>query len=1008
MKKTFLALAAFAALALAAHAADWTTEVLEDGTLAITGAAAPASGSVEVPAGIDGKTVTEIGEYAFADWSGATSFALPETLRSIGDAAFGGCSRLSTLTIPASVTAIGDNAFAGCENLVDLYFDGDCPKDGSEDAGLPEGCTIHVRSNAEGWGDIWSWCPVVRGTEPVTPLLTIENGVVTACRDTAVGAITIPAMDDGWPVAAIAANAFAGCGGITSVVVPASVQSVGAGTFSDCAALEVIEFIGNAPAITGGNNLGGDPAQTIVIFDSSCTGWPESGSLFGGLPAYSRDYPSDAYWQVRDNGDGTVTLVGMAYNGETELEVPATVFGKPVAALGEGAFAACTDLEILSFPGDAPAVEGPLGLDGLQTAISVPAGSLGWDDGSGFWEGCVVVWGDYPESFWLVEAVEGGVAITGTARTASGRVDVPEALGGETVVAVGPDVFAGCDGLLSVGIPGSVADLADGAFEGCTALADVVFYGDAPAAGEGDLGLSDGATVWVREDKAGWGVVPGAWRGAATEYWPLELVFEWEETDGGVAIAGVRCEDLAAVTIPAEIDGYKVVAVNENAFASAPDLSRVTFEGERPAVAGESVGLDPDKCVVFARMPATGWPGAELAPEPSSWQGCRLEFCTHPETWWATEELEDGTLAITGLAPGAGPLEGEVILPGEIGGQTVTAVAPGALADCSGVTAVGLHPNITSVGENAFAGTAISSIYLSTNLTDVAAGAFAGCTNLTAVYVDTPEPPAWLEDMGADPETCTVYAPYDAEDGWGEFPAQVAGYTVMPASHAEGFWTFVENADGSITITGTKVDAEGIVIVPETIGGKPVTAIGGGAFAYQSNLTALVFLGPVESIGPDAFAECPALSAMTFSGPAPEAPDPVGLDPENCIVYAPVAASGWDHETEKWQGVPIEWYGDPMTAWDIRITAFAPSGTTPGAWELTIEATADDMPVTMPVDRFAASIYVAPTVADLPASTTPATIISAPTHDASSLTFTVANPDETAPISFFCIKLPDE
>ena len=92
----------------------------------------------------------------------------------------------------------------------------------------------------------------------------------------------------------------------------------------------------------------------------------------------------------------------------------------------------------------------------------------------------------------------------------------------------------------------------------------------------------------MREDKAGWGVVPGTWREAATEYWPLELVFEWEETDGGVAIAGVRCEDLAAVTIPAEIDGYKVVAINENAFADATNLCRVTFEGDRPAVAGES------------------------------------------------------------------------------------------------------------------------------------------------------------------------------------------------------------------------------------------------------------------------------------------------------------------------------------------------------------------------------------------------------------------------------------
>ena len=485
MKKTFFALVAFAAALGTAQAVDWTTETLGDGTLAITGAAVPGTGAVVVPAEIDGTAVTSIGEYAFLDWDEVSTFTLPESLRTIGSAAFGGCRFLSGLTIPAAVDYIGDNAFAGCDNLMNLFFDGDCPG-GTEDAGLPEGAVVHVRSDAQGWGDTWSWCPVDRGTEPVEPLLTIVDGVVTGCRDTAAGAIAIPAESGGRPVTAIGPHAFTGCNSITSVVVSENVRSVADGAFGGCDALEVIEFLGDAPEITSGVNLGGDPETTIVIFDSSRSGWPESGALFGGLPAYSRDYPSDAYWTVRDNGDGTVTLVGMAYAGETGLAVPETVFGKPVAALGEGAFAACTDLEKLIFSGDAPAVEGPLGLDGLQTVVCVPAGSTGWDDGSGFWEGCLVVWGDYPESFWLVEAVEGGVAITGTASQASGRVDVPAEIGGQPVVAIGHDVFAGCDGLLSVAIPASVADLADGAFGGCTALEGVVFCGEPPA-GEGRL-----------------------------------------------------------------------------------------------------------------------------------------------------------------------------------------------------------------------------------------------------------------------------------------------------------------------------------------------------------------------------------------------------------------------------------------------------------------------------------------------------------------------------------------
>ena len=997
MKKTIFALLAFAAALASARAVDWTTETLGDGTLAITGAAVPGTGAVAVPAEIDGIAVTAIGEYAFLDWDEASAFTLPESLRTIGSAAFGGCLFLSALTIPASVDYIGDNAFAGCDNLMDLYFDGDCPG-GTEDAGLPQGAVVHVRSDAQGWGDTWSWCPVERGTEPVEPLLTIVDGVVTACRSNASGVIIIPATSEEKPVTAIAASAFAGCDGILIVLVPESIQSIGAGAFAGCAALVEIEFQGDAPTLAG--NLGGDPEKTRVIYHADRTGWPECGSLFGGLPAFTRIYPSEGYWEVSDNGDGTVTLLGMAYNGETELQVPATIGGKPVTALAEGAFALCTDLEILSFPGDAPAVEGPLGLDGLQTAVYVPAGSTGWDDGSGFWEECLVVFGDYPETFWITAPVEGGLAITGTTGRATGRVDLPEQLGGQPVVAIGHDVFAGCDALLGVDIPATVADLADGAFEGCTALEGVVFCGEPPA-GEGTLGLPAAAIAWVREDKPGWGLVPGTWRGAATEYWPVELLLDWEETDGGVAIAGVLVDDIAAITIPAEIQGYKVVAINDNAFASATNLTRITFEGPRPALAGESTGLDPETCVVYARLPATDWPGADLAPEPSEWQGCRLEFCTHPETVWTTEELPDGTLSITGLAPGAGPLQDTAILPGEIAGKPVTAVAPNALAGQTNLTAVWLHPNITTVGEAAFSGTSIGSILLTSNVTAVATGALSGCTNLTAVYVATETHPTWLAALGADPATCTIYAPYD--QAWGPLPAKIDGYTVEPATHFETFWTYDENPDGTVTVTGTQADAEGVVIVPSTIAGKPVTSIAAGAFAYQSNLTALTLPSTIQSIGPDAFAQSPALTDVTFSGPAPEASDPVGLDPSSCTIHAPITASGWDHETEQWQGVPIEWYGDPITSWTIRITSFTPSASTPAAFDLTLEATAADLPVDMPVSRIANSLYVASSVTALSEST-PAQILASPTHDAPRLTFTVSSP---APTSFFFLKLSE-
>ena len=711
----------------------------------------------------------------------------------------------------------------------------------------------------------------------------------------------------------------------TKFVVPAGVTWIADGAFSACSNLTEITFLGDAPVLEG--TLGADSAKCIAIYDIRRAGWTDADGVgrtnFDGLAAVSSAYPGDFYWLTRENADGSLTITGLQYSAEKELEVPMTLYGsredllngakRPVSALAAGLFKPCSELEQLTFKCDADALtmEGSLGLEGFRTVVSVPAGSKGWDDdGDGLWQGCLIVWGDYLESFWLTEEIAGGVAITGTVRRASGRVELPETLGGKSVLRIGKDVFAGCDGLLGLDVPASVVEIAPHAFDGCSALANVVFYGDAPQPLDAPLGLSDNATVWVREDKAGWGLVPGVWRDAHTAYVPGELLFTWEETDGGVKVTGLTLDDLTAVTVPAELDGQKVVEIGADAFKAAKDLKRVSFEGERPFVPGVDVGLDPAKCVVYARYPAVGWPDAEYAPQPSTWQGCRLEFYTHPELSWQTIALDDGTLAITGTVGAYGELKGTAILPGSINGTNVTAVAPYAFARYQDLTEILLHPNITTLGEGVFYKTPIGSLLLSSNMTAVATNALAGCTNLQAVYIASETPPAWLESMGADSSNCIVYAAYDAP-GWAPLPREIGGYAVEPCTHLEGFWLTEENADGTVTVTGTAIDPEGPAIVPATVRGKTVSAIGVSAFARQGALTELVLPKTLTAIRADAFAQSPALTNVTFRSAAPSAPEPVGLDPATCTVFAPYGSEGWDYGIAKWQGVPITWYPAP-------------------------------------------------------------------------------------------------
>ena len=162
---------------------------IKDGTVTITGCDIKASGELIIPAIIEGKTVTSIGNEAFRDcksltsitigngvtsiggnaflFCSLTSITIPDSVTSIGDSAFFSCSRLTSITIPDSVTSIGRKAFYACTSLTAVTFLGAAPKarDGfSEIRGrrvfsraTP---TIYRKPEAKGWGDTFGGRPV--------------------------------------------------------------------------------------------------------------------------------------------------------------------------------------------------------------------------------------------------------------------------------------------------------------------------------------------------------------------------------------------------------------------------------------------------------------------------------------------------------------------------------------------------------------------------------------------------------------------------------------------------------------------------------------------------------------------------------------------------------------------------------------------------------------------------------------------------------------------------------
>lgn len=105
----------------AAISGEWKYEILEDGNVEITGYSGTDT-DVTIPATIDNKKVTSIGDDAFWANKTVTNITIPDGVTSIGIFSFSSCESLTNVNIPSSVTSIAFYAFYGSDNLKSLVI----------------------------------------------------------------------------------------------------------------------------------------------------------------------------------------------------------------------------------------------------------------------------------------------------------------------------------------------------------------------------------------------------------------------------------------------------------------------------------------------------------------------------------------------------------------------------------------------------------------------------------------------------------------------------------------------------------------------------------------------------------------------------------------------------------------------------------------------------------------------------------------------------------------------
>lgn len=144
------------------------------------------------------------------------SVEIGEGVTSIGSCAFYKCIYLSSAVIPEGVTTLGDSAFSACRSLKEIYIPSTVEKIGTR---------------------TFSWFV---GLEKITvsennPVFHSDGNCIieTATKTLLTGCNTSVIPTDG-SVTAIGDNAFSGCNGLSSIVIPDCITSIGECPFVFC------------------------------------------------------------------------------------------------------------------------------------------------------------------------------------------------------------------------------------------------------------------------------------------------------------------------------------------------------------------------------------------------------------------------------------------------------------------------------------------------------------------------------------------------------------------------------------------------------------------------------------------------------------------------------------------------------------------------------------------------------------------------------------------------------
>ena len=183
--------------------------------------------SIEIPASVE-----TIGNTAFSDCSSlaTVTFEKGSRLKTIGNNAYYRCTSLTSIEIPASVETIEKKAFMHCSSLATVTFE--------------KGSQLKTIAG-DSYDGAFSDCTALTSIEIPASVETIEATAFKRCSKLATVTFEkgsqLKTIGGGY-YSSYYYGAFLGCSSLTSIEIPASVETIEATAFKRCSKLTTVTF----------------------------------------------------------------------------------------------------------------------------------------------------------------------------------------------------------------------------------------------------------------------------------------------------------------------------------------------------------------------------------------------------------------------------------------------------------------------------------------------------------------------------------------------------------------------------------------------------------------------------------------------------------------------------------------------------------------------------------------------------------------------------------------------